>query len=50
MDDLNILKQISLKGRVAYSIACFENTLFFLNYNTDDWKMVLEYLWQFTSI
>lgn len=43
-------KKISLNGRVSYGISCFENTLLFLNYNVDKWKIVLEYLWQFTSI
>ncbi|NLL81465.1 MAG: hypothetical protein GX231_04050 [Tissierellia bacterium] len=43
-------KNISLNGRVAYGISCFENTLLSLNYNVNDWKIVLEFLWEFTSI
>lgn len=48
--DINEFKRISLSGRVSYSICCFENTLFYLHYNVEDWKIVLEYLWKFTSI
>lgn len=48
--DINEFKKISLSGRVSYSICCFENTLFYLNYHVEDWKIVLEYLWKFTSI
>lgn len=43
-------KDISLRGRVAFAISCFENTLLSLNYNVNEWKPVLEYLWGFTSI
>lgn len=43
-------KKISLNGRVAYGISCFENTLIALNYNVNEWKIVLECLWEFTSI
>ncbi|MBO4997327.1 MAG: hypothetical protein J6D02_04945 [Lachnospira sp.] len=48
--DINEFKRISLNGRVSYSIRCFENLLFYLDYNVEDWEIVLEYLWQFTSI
>lgn len=48
--DMNEFKKISLSGRVSYSICCFENTLFYLNYHVEDWKIVLEYLWSFTNI
>lgn len=48
--DINEFKKISLRGRVSYSIACFENTLFYLNYNVENWKLVLQYLWKFTDI
>lgn len=44
------LKNVSIRGRVSFAIRCFENTLLKLNYNVNEWKMVLEYLWQFTSI
>lgn len=46
----NDFKNISLRGRVSYAICCFENTLLHLKYNVNDWKIVLEYLWEFTSI
>ncbi len=48
--DMNEFKKISLRGRVSYSIRCFENTLVYLNYHVEDWKIVLEYLWGFTDI
>ena len=44
------LMYISLRGRVAFGIGCFENMLLSLHYNVEEWKIVLEYLWQFTSI
>lgn len=44
------LESISLRGRVAFGIRCFENVLLKLHYNIKDWKLVLEYLWEFTSI
>lgn len=43
-------KNISLSGRVAFGINCFENLLFSLKYNVNDWRLVLECLWEFTSI
>lgn len=48
--DKNDFKNIVLKGRVEFSISCFENTLLSLNYNVNDWRIVLEYLWEVTSI
>lgn len=48
--DKNNFKNISLTGRVAFGITCFENTLLSLNYNVNEWRTVLEYLWEFTSI
>ncbi|MGE5472861.1 MAG: hypothetical protein ACM3UU_01430 [Ignavibacteriales bacterium] len=47
--DINNFKGISLNGRVAYGISCFENTLLFLKYDVSNWKMILELLWDFTS-
>lgn len=49
-EKMDAFKNISLRGRVSYSICCFENTLFYLKYNVEDWKIVLEYLWKFTNI
>lgn len=48
--DKNSFKDISLNGRVAYAISCFENLLLSLNYNSVMWNDVLKYLWEFTSI
>lgn len=48
--DIEQFKHISLRGRVAYGIICFENILIALNYDPNDWKIVLNYLWEFTSI
>lgn len=47
--NIDTFKKISLNGRVAYGIRCFENALLFLKYNVSDWEMVLGKLWQFTS-
>ncbi|BAU29063.1 hypothetical protein DFP93_10387 [Aneurinibacillus soli] len=43
-------KHISFRGRVAYGISCFENALIALKYDLNDWRVVLNYLWEFTSI
>ncbi|MDR9856627.1 hypothetical protein RJP21_23775 [Paenibacillus sp. VCA1] len=43
-------KNISFRGRVAYGISCFENALIALKYDLNDWKFILNYLWDFTSI
>lgn len=43
-------KNISFRGRVAYGISCFENSLIALKYDLNDWKIILNYLWEFTSI
>ncbi|WP_338555851.1 hypothetical protein [Paenibacillus sp. KS-LC4] len=41
---------ISMRGRVAYGISCLENALLSFKYDLNDWKIVLNYLWEFTSI
>jgi hypothetical protein len=48
--NIDDFKKNSLNGRVSYGIRCFENALLFLNYNVNEWRIVLEYLWKFTSI
>ncbi|MBD5088828.1 MAG: hypothetical protein HDT30_08495 [Clostridiales bacterium] len=48
--DVNNFKTISLFGRIAYGVCCFENTITFLQYNVEDWKVVLKYLWEFSYI
>ncbi|MFT9820976.1 hypothetical protein [Lysinibacillus sp. NPDC056185] len=50
MINMEPFRQISFRGRVAYSVSCFENALIALNYDSNDWKIVLNYLWEFTSI
>jgi len=50
MNNMEQFEQISFRGRVAYSICCFENALKALNYDNNDWRIVLNYLWEFTSI
>ncbi len=47
--EINRFKKISLLGRIAYSIRCFENTLLFLKYNIKEWEIVLVHLWNFGS-
>ncbi|MEQ7052830.1 hypothetical protein ABN764_19495 [Paenibacillaceae sp. P-4] len=49
MMSMEKFKQISLRGRVAYGVSCFENVLLALKYNLNDWKIVLNYLWEFTN-
>lgn len=44
------LETVSLKGRVAFGIRCFENVLLEQHYDTAEWEPVLEKLWLFTSI
>lgn len=43
-------RHISMRGRVAYGISCFENAIIALKYDINDWKIVLNYLWEFTNI
>ena len=40
--DVNNFKTISLFGRIAYGVSCFENTITFLQYDVEDWKVVLK--------
>ncbi|MFF2484331.1 hypothetical protein [Paenibacillus sp. NPDC058071] len=49
MMNMEKFKLISLRGRVAYGVSCFENALLALKYNLNDWKIVLNYLWGFTN-
>lgn len=41
---------ITIKGRIAFAICCFENALKHYNYKTRDWRIVLEQLWTYTNI
>lgn len=48
--DMDKFKYVSMRGRVAYGISCLENALLSFKYDFNDWKIVLNYLWEFTSI
>ena len=50
MINIEQFRQISFRGRVAFGVSCFENALIALKYDSNDWKIVLNYLWKFTSI
>jgi hypothetical protein len=50
MINMEKFKHISMRGRVAYGISCFENTIIALKYDVNDWKIDLNYLWEFTNI
>ncbi|MGG4221603.1 hypothetical protein ABEW32_25700 [Paenibacillus jamilae] len=43
-------RHISMRGRVAYGINCFENAIIALKYDVNDWNIVLNYLWEYTNI
>ncbi|WP_433595195.1 hypothetical protein [Lysinibacillus xylanilyticus] len=49
MINIEIFKEISFRGRMAYGVRCFENALITLNYDLSSWNIVMEYLWEFTS-
>jgi len=44
------LKDISIRGRIAYLICSFERLLLHYNCNQEEWRIVLEKLWAYTSI
>ncbi|GED66263.1 hypothetical protein MKX57_15295 [Lysinibacillus sp. FSL M8-0216] len=48
--NIKSFEKISLNGRVSFGISCLESTLQYLDYNVDEWRIVLEYLWDFTSV
>ena len=50
MINMEQFRHISFRGRVAYGVSCFENALIALKYDSNDWKIVLNYLWKFTDI
>lgn len=47
---MEILKNISIRGRMAYLICLFERLLLYYNYDKDEWRNILEKLWKYTSI
>lgn len=46
---MEIFKQISIRGRMAYLIRSFEKMLLHYNFEREGWIMVLEILWAYTS-
>lgn len=46
----NDFKGISIRGRVAYAICCFENAIMYFNYSISDWGLILEQLWSYTKM
>lgn len=42
--------EISIRGRVSFAICCFENALISFEYNSSDWRIVLERMWTYTDI
>lgn len=47
---MEVLKYISIRGRVAYLLCLFENVLLHYNCNTEEWRWMLEKLWSYTTI
>ena len=41
---------ISIRGRMAYCISCFENVLLQYGYDKEKWEFVLEQLWSFMNV
>ena len=53
MDSKNLtdeLKNISIRGRMAYLLCSFENLLLYYDCDKDEWKPVLEKLWAYTKM
>lgn len=49
-DDMEYLKAISIRGRMAYVICLFERVLIHYNYDKQEWVKVLEKLWEYTYV
>ncbi len=47
--NIDVFKPISIRGRVAYGICCLENALIALQYNLENWNIVLKHLWRYTA-
>ena len=43
------LKNISIRGRMAYLISSLENMLLYYNCNIDEWKWLLKKIWSYTK-
>ena len=42
--------KISIRGRMAYLLCSFKKLLVYYNCAIDDWMVILEKLWEFTSV
>jgi hypothetical protein len=40
--------EISIRGRVAYAICCFENALKYYSFDKHNWSLLLDRLWEYT--
>lgn len=47
---MEILKDISIRGRIAYLICSFERLLLHYNCDKEEWISILEKLWTYTNI
>ena len=47
--DINIFKQISGYGRLAYGIMCFESTVLFYGMSMNEWSWVIKKLWEYST-
>ena len=47
---MHAFKNISIRGRMAYLLCSFKKLLKYYNCSIDDWKIILEKLWKFTSV
>ena len=43
-------QNISIRGRMAYLLCSFKKLLIYYNCNIDDWNIILEKLWKYTSV
>ena len=43
------IREISIRGRIAYLISLFVSVLESLNYRVDDWKIIINVLCEYTS-
>ena len=46
---MEVFKNISIRGRVAFLICLFERLLLYYKCDKAEWKIVLEKLWSFTT-
>ncbi len=48
--DLNRLSEVSIRGRVAFSLCCLHTLNKHFNYDKLDWGFVLDKLWGYTNV